>query len=138
MKHIVLSVFLLAILTSCEVFTIKAPPAKQFEAVDMTQRTPLGVVYLFKAELDSNNLNGALSVLASPEGEKYLAIDRYEKKYEVARIKRMISRRKITGLRADTVSADTFNFQLEFDWTRQIEFTASLISEKWYITNYKY
>lgn len=139
MKNISVFVLFAILLSGCEVFVIKAPYRhSNMEVIDLSQRTPLGAVYLFKAELDSNNIFGALAILAAPSGQQYLAIERYEKKDEVSRIRRMIASRKITDITTDTLSTDTFNIKMEFDWTRKIQFTASKISDSWYITDYRY
>jgi len=54
---------LLLALSSCEIFVIKAPPKEQKQKVELSQRAPLSVVYLFKAELDSNNVFGAMNLI---------------------------------------------------------------------------
>ncbi len=126
------------LLVGCELFVISAPKYDKPEVIDISQRTPLGVVYLFKAELDSDNLYGALSVLANSKGNRYLAIERYEMKNEVSRIKRMIANRKITEVKTDTLSAHTFNISLEFDYSKRLNFTTSKISDAWFITGYAF
>ncbi len=137
MKRICALVSLMFLMTSCEVFVIKAPQREQAKVIDLTQRTPLGVVYLLKAELDSGNLLGAMSIIASPDGSKYLAIERYEHADRLSRLKRMIAQRQITDIRTDTLSTDTFNINLEFDWTKKMSFTASRIDNSWYVVGYK-
>jgi len=124
------------LLSGCELFVISALQYDKPAAIDISQRTPLGVVYLFKTELDSNNIYGALSVLANPHDNKYLAIERYEMKNDVSRIKRIIANRKITEITTDTLSENSYKFSLEFDWSQKLKFTASKISDTWYITNY--
>lgn len=137
MRHIYIFISIALFMTSCEVFVIKAPHREAKTAVDMTQRTPLGAVYLLKAELDSNNVLGAMSIIASPQGNKYLAIERYERINDLSRLKRMIAQKRITEIRTDTLSADTFDINLEFDWSKKMKFTASKIDNSWYVVDYK-
>lgn len=122
-------------LQSCELFVIGVQQAPKI-VVDIDQNSALGSVFLFKAELDSNNTRGAAQVIANGEGQKYLAIERQEQYFEIDRVKRLLANRTVTLVKADTLSNTMHRFQVEFDYLFFMDFTASKINEKWYVTNF--
>lgn len=123
-------------LTSCELFVIGSDaPTKTIVEVD--QESPLGAVYLFKTELDSNNVPAAAQVLASPNGTTYLAIERYEWYFELSRLRRIIDNKPITRFVTDTISNNSLVVDVEFDYIDYVTFTTSKIDDGWYIVNFK-
>lgn len=119
-------------LASCELIVIGTKrQAVQF--IDVSQNSALGAVYLFKTELDSNNVPAAVQILAKPDGSKYLAIQQYEMYSEISRFKRIMSHREITSVITDTVSANTYKMNVELDYRRNFTFTAFKISNDWFI-----
>jgi hypothetical protein len=121
--------------TGCEIFTIGTKsfaPVK--EIVEYNQNSALGTIYLFKAELDSNNVPAATQLIAKPEGEYYLAFERYEKFYDIFRIKRMISNTEITKIDTESQSGNQIKYALEFNYKRKVLFTTLRIENNWYIT----
>lgn len=133
MKHTISVLICTMMLSSCELIVISS---KKNQSIDISQNTPLGVVYLFKTELDSNNIPGAAQTLASPSGVKYLALEKYELYDEVARIKRMIGSSPVTRIKTDSISSSSFRFNVEFDYLRTMSFTTAKIKENWYIVSY--
>lgn len=127
---------ILMLASSCELFVIKAPYRQRAQQVEISQRSPLGVVYLFKTELDSNNIFAALSLLATDQGQRYFAYERFEKKYEISRVKRFLQDKQITDVRTDTLSDAKYNFNIELNWTKQMQFSAVKIKDSWYISSY--
>ncbi len=122
-------------LAGCELFVIgsKTPPKK---IVNFDRQTALGTVYLFKAELDSNNLPGATDVLASRSAVKYLPVERHAMQWDVARLRRKIAMMPVTDVRSDTITPASMKIKVEFDYLRTFYFTTSKISNEWYITGY--
>lgn len=127
---------MISVLSSCEIITIGTPNAPKSEVIDHDQTSALGAVFLFKTELDSNNVPAATQILADSSGELLLAIDKYERYFEIARIKRKISMKPITKLQRDTLNADLFRYNVEFDYLTNVIFTTSKIKDYWYIISY--
>jgi hypothetical protein len=122
------------LLSSCEMIVITNK--KNVISRDISQNSPLGAIYLFKTELDSNNISAATQTLATPEGGRYLAIDRYDMYDEIARIKRIIDKMPVTAERSDSLSVNSYRFQVEFDYLRKFSFTTAKIDSYWYIIRY--
>jgi|YNPMSStandDraft_1061717.scaffolds.fasta_scaffold00087_14 hypothetical protein len=129
---------LLLALSSCEIFVIKAPPKEQKQKVELSQRAPLSVVYLFKAELDSNNVFGAMNLIASPDKTKYLAEQRYERISDLSRLRRIMNNKQITSYKLENISGDISIVHLELNWIENINFVAAKIDSNWYVTDFKY
>ncbi len=134
MNKVFAIIFLIAF-SGCEVFVI-GTKHKQKELVDYNQKTPIGAVYLFKTELDSNNIPAATHILANPKGERYLAIEQYEMYDEIARINRLISLKPITAFTMDTLPDNSFRIDVEFDYLKSMGFTTQKIDDYWYIVAY--
>jgi len=120
-------------LTSCELIVIgskKAPP------IEINQNSALGAIYLFKTELDSNNVPAATQILADPKGNVYLAFEKYEMYDEIARIGRIISHKPITSVKTDSLTATSYRINMEFDYIKAISFTTAKIQNNWYIVDY--
>lgn len=125
-------------LASCEIFVIKAPPKEQKQRIELSQRAPLSVVYLFKAELDSNNIFGAMNLIASPDKTKYLAEQRYERISDLSRLRRILNSKQITDYKLDSITNDIAIVHLELNWLEKINFVAAKIDSNWYVTDFKY
>ena len=121
------------LLSSCELIEIGTKKTSTYE---IDQDTPLGIVYLFKAGLDSNNIHYSSQLLANDNGNYMLAFDRYELYDEISRIRRLIGNREITYITSDTIGKNTYNIQLEFDYIKTISFRTEKTNRGWYITNY--
>ena len=130
------AIYILAIaviVAGCELFVIgskKTPP------VSLDQTTPLGAVYLFKAELDSNNIPAATQILANPEGRIFLAYERYELYDEIARIGRILSKKPITKVITDSLKPTSYKFDIQFDYLDKFTFSTEMIDSAWYIIRY--
>ena len=119
-------------LTGCELFTVGSrKPQKQ----EISQRSSVGAVYLFKAELDSNNAPAATEILARSNGNPLLAIEKYELFDEMNRLGRLISKKPITLTRTDTLSTTKQRVKIEFDYVKNITFTTQKIADEWFITD---
>lgn len=125
---------MIAILSGCELYIIGT---KKEKIIEVNQQSSLGVVYLFKYELDSNNIRGATEVLAQPSGIFYLAIEKYEMFEEMERLARIIGKKPITDYKTDTLSETSHKITVHFDYLTEVNFTANKISNNWYITEYK-
>ncbi len=128
-------IFTVLLISGCEVFVIGAKEQKR-EVIDYNQKTPLGAVYLFKTELDSNNIPAATQILANPKGEKYLAIEQYEMYDEIARINRLIALKPITSYKLDTLPDNQMRINIELDYLKYMGFTTRKIDDYWYIVGY--
>jgi hypothetical protein len=126
---------LVMVLTGCELIIIGNE--RKPKPIDVNQKSAIGAVLLFKLELDSNNIPAATGILASPQGRRFLAIEKYELYDEVARLGRKIANRNVTSLKTDTLSGSTYNIVLELNYSKSLSFTTSKINDNWYIVAYR-
>lgn len=136
MKNWIFILFLSLFNTGCELIVIgtRAIPETR-EIVEYNQKSALGTIYLFKAELDSNNVPAASNFIRKSDGDKYLAIERYERFYDIHRVRRMISSHEITDIKFDSFRNDMLVYKLEFNFRRKLYFNALKIDNDWYITD---
>lgn len=135
MKRLAFIILFSMVFTSCELIVIGTKTDTTLpEVIEYNQKSALGTIYLFKAELDSNNVPAASNMLKKPDGNTYLAIERYERFYDIHRFRRMISSREITDISSVVLSPDRMRYNLEFDFRRKLYFTASKIENTWFIT----
>lgn len=132
LKKGIILILLISSLTGCELWVIGGGPREK--VIEVNQNTSIGAVYLFKAELDSNNVRGATEVLAQPTGSFYLAIEKYELYEEMERLARIIGQKQITNFKTDTLSETNHKITVNFDYITEVSFTTSKISDNWYIT----
>ncbi len=123
----------LAMLGGCDIIKLGGNPAPIIP--DLDQKTAQGVVRLFKAELDSNNVAAATRVLARENRQPYLAIEKYEKRYEIERLGRRIAHRNITGVKVDTLSSTSQRLHTEFSYIKEVTFTTAMLDNLWYIVS---
>lgn len=123
-------------LSGCELFVV-GEDYHYVQKIEKSQKSPLGAIYLFKAEIDNKNVAGATDIFASPNGTKYLAIERYDMYFEIARLGRVIFDQEITYFHADTISGNSLVLDVEFNYLNYVTFTTSKIDSGWYIVSYK-
>jgi len=137
-KNILIIISLSLILSACEIITIgNKYPVKRKVVVHQNQTTPLGVYLLFKTEIDSNNAYAASDLLASQEGEKYLAYQRYELSNAVDMLRRNIQFMPITNIKTDTMSGMIVRHQIELDLIKYMTVYTKKIDSLWYVTKYQ-
>lgn len=129
--------FIAILINSCELIVIGEEPIAK-EVINIAQDSPKGAVYLFKTELDSNNIAGATQLLAREDGSHYLALEKYEMYYEIDRIKRLLYGKPVTKMITDTISVNEYIFNIEFDYLTSFKFRTAKIKNNWYIVNYEY
>lgn len=120
------------LLCSCEVFVFGV---KRTNDPVPTRETSVGVVYMFKAELDSGNTQAAARLLLQKNGQQYLAMQRYEMYDEMARLGRVLSKAPITKTSTDTLSRRSQRHIVEFNYRKTISFTTTNVETDWYITD---
>lgn len=125
------------ILVSCELIVIGEKQPIKREVINYNQESALGTVFLFKTELDSNNVPAATRLLASPEGTLYLALEQYDNYFEVERVKRLLSAKPVTQYKSDTISNEKQVLDVQFDYLTNFRFETTKINDNWYIVNYK-
>jgi hypothetical protein len=118
---------------SCELIVIKEA-TKTRTAPERDQNSPQGVVFIFKSEIDSNNVQGAIKVMASDDERPLLAVEKLEMQEEIARLGRMIARRDITALRVDTLSPVRQRLRTEFGYLKELTFTTVRVDSLWFIS----
>jgi hypothetical protein len=137
MKNTIILIICSLVASSCEIITINSKtPAKKQELP--TQNTAVGAFLLFKSELDSNNISGALQIVAKPDGAKMTGSEKYDKFEEMKMLRRLLEQKQVTAINADTVNNDSLRLNVEFDYIRIITFSTVRIDNYWYISNYKY
>lgn len=94
-------------------------------------------MYLFKNEIDSNNINAAVRVFASEQKRQLLAIEKYDMQFDIQRWGRSIARKDITALHADTLSPTNHLVKAEFNYNKALMFNTVRLGDKWFITSVK-
>ncbi len=117
--------------TGCELFVFGT---KRTYEPEPTRETSVGTVYLFKAELDSANARAAAGLLVTTSGDPILAIERYEMEDDIARLGRILFQMPITQVKTDTLSKTNHRLRCEFNYMKNITFSAMRIRDKWFIT----
>jgi hypothetical protein len=133
LKKGILFILIIIFTSGCELIVLGT---KKERAIEINQNSSIGVVHLFKVELDSNNIRGATEVLARPTGEHYLAIDKYEMFWEMERMARIIAQKPITDFKTDTLSDNNHKITVHFDYITEVDFVIEKIDNNWYITQY--
>ena len=130
------TLFLLIIigLSSCELIVLTSK--KKNRTMELSQRTPVTTVFLFKSELDSNNLKAASELLLQSNGSPYMAIQKYELFDDLSRLKRIIGGKPVTSYAMDSLSPVNYTVKMEIDYLKLMTFNTLKINESWYITNY--
>lgn len=137
-KHIILIIVVSLLINACEIITIgNKYPVKRKVVVHQNQATPLGSILLFKTEIDSNNAYAASDLLASQEGTRYLAYDRYELSYSIDMLRRNIQMMPITSIKTDTLSGMIVRHQIELDMIKYMTVFTKKIDSLWYVTKYQ-
>ena len=136
MNRIIYIIIFSTLLTGCEIFTIGSPHQKKKQVV-ISQESAVGAVFLFKTELDSNNVRAATRLLVEEDGSSFLAIEKYDMYFEIARIGRLISSKPITEVVSDTINPKRHEIQVQFDYSRKFTFRTEKIDSSWYIVGYE-
>lgn len=135
MKRIIVIFIALVCLAGCELIDISKTHYVRYQ--NLTQDTPAGVVYLFLAELDSNNAKGA-SVLLEPEGTLPRAQERVEMYPEMERLHRVLCFDTITEVKIDTISPEKIKVNLVVNYFKKYNFVTHKIDSLWFIQNFEY
>lgn len=126
-------ILLALILASCELIVLKETTPQKI-AIPSDQNSPQGVVYVFKTEIDSANVQGAMKVMASDDERPLLAVEKLELQEEIARLGRMIAKKDITLMHVDTLSPVRQRLRTEFGYLRELTFVTVRVDSLWYIS----
>lgn len=124
------------ILVACELVVIGSKVKKK-EVVKIDRTSSMGAIYLFKSELDSGNIYAATSILADSAGNPFRPIEQYERYYDMGRMKRIVSNKNITDIKADTISEKNHFYSLELNYLNKISFMTEKLDTIWYIIKYE-
>jgi hypothetical protein len=92
------------------------------------------VVYVFKAEIDSANVQGAMKVMASDDERPLLAVEKLDLQDEIARLGRMMTKKALTRMQIDTLSPVRQRLKAEFGYLKEFTFVTVRIDSLWYIS----
>ena len=118
--------------TGCELFVIGKSSSEI--PIERNQRSALGVVYLWKAELDSSNLTAATELMRHPSGRHYLALERYELADDIRHWQGIIGKKPITSTKIDTVSKTHHVVHTKVDYIKDVTFNTISVGDVWYIS----
>ncbi|TAE30295.1 MAG: hypothetical protein EAZ92_04820 [Candidatus Kapaibacterium sp.] len=118
---------------ACAMIVVKEPTNTR-TITERDQESPQGVVLLFKAEIDSNNVQAAIKVMASDDERPLLAIEKLDMQEEIARLGRIITKRDITAQRVDTLSPVRQRLRTEFGYLKELTFMTVRIDSLWFIS----
>ncbi|MER3327987.1 MAG: hypothetical protein RIF34_00300 [Candidatus Kapaibacterium sp.] len=129
------TILIILFLTSCELFVIgnNTPPKK---VIDITQESAIGGALLFTTELQLENVPGAAQLLSDNEG-RYSANEQQEQYYNLARLTRILDKRKVTRIVSDTISLELHNVKLEFDYVKEFAFSMRQLDSLWYVMDFR-
>jgi hypothetical protein len=134
MNAIVCSAVVLALtLSSCELFVVGSSAPRR-AIIERSQRSSVGVVHLWSAELDSSSTTAATELMVHSSGRKLLAVEKYELTDELARWKRLLSGKPITSWTTDTTTASMHVIDAVYDHLRTVRFTTIAVDNVWYIS----
>jgi hypothetical protein len=123
---------LLFTVMGCEAFVIGS--SKPAVIIERTQRSAVGVVHLFKAELDTGNITAATELIRNEDGKPFLALEKYEMQEEVARWMNRLDGKTITGTSTDTVNASSMVVHATLNHIMVIDVATLRVDSVWYIT----
>jgi len=124
------------LLTGCELFVIGGGSPRT-RVIERNQQSAEGVVYLWKAELDTNNLTAVTELMRHASGRKFLAVERYELADDLERWRVIMAGKPITSSAVDTVSPTSHTVRAKVDYIRDVTFSTILQDGKWFVTNVK-
>lgn len=127
-------VLLCITLCSCELIVLSSK--KKNKSIELSQRTPVTTVFLFKSELDSNNIKAASELLLQSNGAPFIAIQKYELFDDLSRLKRIIGGKPVTAFSADSLSPENYKVRMEIDYLKLMTFNTLKVNDAWFITNY--
>jgi hypothetical protein len=127
------SLFLALVVAGCELIVLK-DTTPQKRVIPSDQNSPQGVVYVFKAEIDSANVQGAMKVMASDDERPLLAIEKLDLQDEIARLGRMMTKKALTRMQIDTLSPVRQRLRAEFGYLKEFTFVTVRIDSLWYIS----
>lgn len=128
-----MSLCLAFFVASCELIVLK-DTTPQKRVIPSDQNSPQGVVYVFKAEIDSANVQGAMKVMASDDERPLLAIEKLDLQDEIARLGRMMTKKALTRMQIDTLSPVRQRLKAEFGYLKEFTFVTVRIDSLWYIS----
>ncbi len=134
MNKYFLIILLCITLSSCELIVLSSK--KKNKSIELSQRTPVAAVFLFKSELDSNNIKAASELLLQSNGAPIIAIQKYELYDDLSRLKRIIGGKPVTAYSTDSLTPDNYKVKMEIDYLKLMTFTTLKVNNEWFITNY--
>ncbi|NQW30702.1 MAG: hypothetical protein HQ472_09345 [Ignavibacteria bacterium] len=129
-------ILLIAISTSsCALFKIGSTSSGP-EIVELSQRSSVSVIRLWKAELDSNNLRAAAELMVHSSGRQLLAVEKYELADDLQRWEKAVDF-PITGAQVDTTSDSEHSVTIVLDYYRKLYFNTKRQNNLWFISRVK-
>lgn len=119
----------------CELFVIGSSAGRK--PIERTQKSAEGVVHLWKAELDTGNLQAMTELMLHSSGRSLLAIERYELADELEQWRNLIGGKPITSTVSDTLSESSQNVTITVDYIRDVNFWTLNKHGLWYIVSVK-
>ena len=135
MKKLYYISLFLVFLYGCEIFVIGSKPKPKLQ--EISQRSPVGTVLLFKTALDSNNVYAAVQVLASPGGSLYSGDEKADLLDDLRRFSRLIPSKPVTGFAKDSLADNSYEIFLQVDYYKIFSFNTLRIRDRWYVTDYR-
>jgi hypothetical protein len=132
---IVLTVVMVLAVSGCELIVLQknASSAKRvLPPAPLDQSSPEAVVRLFLAELDSGSVSGAAHIFSAEE-RLLTGTEKRDLYEDIARYKHIIGERKLTMIRADTLSPTKQRVRTELNYSKELTFTTVLFDADWFI-----
>lgn len=116
-------------IVSCNIFRVSDNSGK----LSGSQRTPLGVVTLFKDALDSNDQHIAKALMRRNDGKPLLALERFDLAEDLQRYRRLVLHKPITSTKIDSLAPTQCRVVADFDYIKKLQFYTVKVEELWYV-----
>lgn len=95
------------------------------------------VVRVWKSELDSGNVPQAISFMAHPSGRRYVAVEAYELRDDVARWQRILHRAILSDIIVEIETDSSCRLLVEMDYHDMYLAQTHRIDSSWYLTSFR-
>lgn len=119
---------------ACELFVVGGRRAQPV-VIDRSQGSSVGVVQLWKAELDTHNLTAVTELMRHSTGRPLLAVERHEMRDDLERWYAILKPTPLTIVAIDTVSSIAHRVRMQTREKRAVVFHTLLDQNRWFVTS---
>lgn len=128
------AIVLAMLLLSCSLALGVLACSSAKEPQPLSQQDPRSTLILFAQRLDSNDVQGAIALMAHPSGRLYVIVEQYDLRDEIARLQRVLGSSHLTLITSTAQSEQNATLNAEFDYTSHYRVDCVRVDGKWYIS----